>query len=121
MFRNTHATVGQNPGRVLYAPSARIEGNCKLQNEKCKMQIGDRRSFPLPPSPFRHGISLTEVLIPMGILTIGLLGVAAVFPVGSFYMQKGDIPDRGSAIAQAAFADALARGLLNPSTWYTMI
>ena len=39
----------------------------------------------------------------MGILTIGLLGVAALFPVGSYYMQKGEVSDNGSAIAQAAF------------------
>ena len=32
----------------------------------------------------RQAISLTEVLIAMGILTLGLLGVAAIFPVGSF-------------------------------------
>ena len=44
----------------------------------------------------------------MGILTIGLLGVAAIFPVGSFYMQKGDIADRGSAIAQAAFNETIS-------------
>jgi hypothetical protein len=57
------------------------------------------------------------VLIAMGILTVGLLGVASIFPVGSYYMQKGDVADRGSAIAQAAFNDVLSRGMLNPETW----
>jgi hypothetical protein len=66
----------------------------------------------------RPAITLTEVLISLGILTIGLLGVAALFPVGSYYMQKGEIADRASAIAQAAFNDAIARGMLNPKFWW---
>src|SRR3954471_21037331 len=76
----------------------------------------------LVPSPhLRRGLSLTEVLISMGILTLGLLGVASVFPVGSLYMQKADISDRGSAIAQSVMNDLMARGMLNPRSWYTMI
>jgi hypothetical protein len=52
-----------------------------------------------------------EVLISMAILLVGLLGAAAMFPVGSFFMQKGDVADRASAIAQAAFADLVTRGI----------
>jgi hypothetical protein len=57
------------------------------------------------------------VLIAMGLMTLGLLGVAAVFPVGGFYMQSGDIADRGGAIAQAALEDAIVRGYLDPKNW----
>jgi hypothetical protein len=57
------------------------------------------------------------VLIAMGILTVGLLGVAAIFPVAGFYMQRGEVADRSSAIAQAAFNDAVSRGVLNPENW----
>ena len=57
----------------------------------------------------------------MGILTLGLLGVASVFPVGSFYMQKAEISDRGSAIAQSVMNDIMARGMLNPRAWYVMV
>ena len=53
----------------------------------------------------------------MGILAIGLLGVAALFPVGAYYMQKGEVSDNGSAIAQAAFNEVMARGVLNPEKW----
>ena len=56
----------------------------------------------------------------MGILTLGLLGVAACFPVGSFYMQKADIADRGSAIAQSVMNDIVARGMLDPRNWRVM-
>ena len=72
--------------------------NCRLQ------RIAVHVTVRVPVS--RLGISLTEVLIAMGILTVGLLGVASIFPVASFYMQKGDVADRGSAIAQAAFNEA---------------
>jgi hypothetical protein len=68
----------------------------------------------------RKAISLTEVLIAMGILTLGLLGVAAIFPVGGYYMQKATIADNGSAIAQAVMNDIVSRGFLNPRTWRVM-
>lgn len=121
MSRNTHATVGQNQGWVPYARTARSSGNCKMQIAKYKMQIAGFESDSVLPAPCsllsRRGLSLTEVLIAMGILTVGLLGVASIFPVASFYMQKGDIADRGSAIAQAAFNDAIARGTFDPRNW----
>jgi hypothetical protein len=118
MFPSMHASVGQNRGWMLFAPRERMEGSCKMPNAKCKLQNGNIVSpLPVPPSPFRLGISLVEVLIAMGILTIGLLGVAALFPVGAFYMHKGDVADKGSAVAQAAFNEAVARGWLNPENW----
>src|SRR3954453_17115548 len=81
-------------------------------------------SIPQPPVPsphLRRGLSLTEVLISMGILTLGLLGVASVFPVGSFYRQKAEISDKASAIAQSVMNDIEARGMLNPRNWYVMV
>lgn len=115
MYHNTHATVGQSQGsRVLSAPQR--AGSSATPG----LGVRPRSPFPLRPSALRLGLSLTEVLISMGILTVGLLGVASVFPVASFYMQKGDIADRGSAIAQAAFNDAFARGDLDPAKWWAM-
>ena len=74
-------------------------------------QLRDTRSLPPAPSllPPRPGISLTEVLIAMGILTIGLLGVMAMFPVGSFYMQQAEIADRGQAIARQVMSECRMR------------
>src|ERR1700709_2274572 len=98
----------------------------QLQNEKCKLKIekwgwDSNRKFAICNLHVRRrGLSLTEVLISMGILTLGLLGVASVFPVGSFYMQKAEISDKGSAIAQSVFSDLMARGMLNPRAWYVM-
>jgi hypothetical protein len=105
----------------------------KLQNANCRMQIAKCRGqrtvcqfticnlqFAICNPSRRRGLNLTEVLIAMGILTLGLLGVAAIFPVGGFYMQKAEISDRGSAIAQAVMNDITARGMLNPWAWYVM-
>ncbi|QDU58267.1 type IV pilus modification PilV family protein [Aeoliella mucimassa] len=71
----------------------------------------------LHPRPSRAGVTLAEVLISMAILSIGLLGAAAMFPVGSYYMLKADIADNGAAIAQAAFAELVAKGQLSPENW----
>jgi hypothetical protein len=86
----------------------------KLQIENC-----GGVSAPQPPAPSLQprGISLTEVLIAMGIMTVGLLGVASVFPVGTWYMEKAKVADQGSAIAQSVMSDIVARGLLNPGAW----
>src|SRR5262245_5279027 len=80
-------------------------------------------SFRLPPSafPLRRAMTLTEVLISMGILTLGLLGVAAIFPVGGWYMQKATIADNGSALAQAVMSDVVAGGVINPKSWMVMV
>jgi Tfp pilus assembly protein PilV len=93
----------------------------EASNKERGARMQSRSSFRLPPSAFRLGLSLTEVLISMGILTLGLLGVASVFPVGSFYMQKAEISDKASAIAQSVMSDIMARGMLNPQSWYVMV
>ena len=75
--------------------------------------INNRRAAPL-----RRGISLIEVLISMFVLLFGLMGVAAIFPVGNHYAARSEQFDRGSALAQSAFADLKARGMLDPKHWY---
>src|SRR5262245_52087218 len=95
--------------------------DCAMNEERGARSFA---SSPQPPTPNprpRSGLSLTEVLIAMGILTLGLLGVASVFPVGSYYMQKAEISDKGSAIAQSVMNDIMARGMLNPRSWYVMV
>ncbi|MGD9636735.1 MAG: hypothetical protein AB7G28_22900 [Pirellulales bacterium] len=109
MSHNTHSTVGQNAG----CAGLRI-ADCRLRLSRTPIRNPKSKIRNLTMRP---GISLTEVLIAMGILTVGLLGVAAIFPVAGFYMQKGEVADRGSAIAQAAFNELIARGMLNPELW----
>ena len=65
----------------------------------------------------RRGISLLEVLISIGILSIGLASVLALLPAGGSQARKAMIEDRRGALGEAAAADCHARGFLNPSNW----
>lgn len=66
----------------------------------------------------RQGMSLIEVLISMFVLLFGLLGVAAIFPVGNHYVTEGEKYDFSSALAQNAFEELKGRGMLRPKLWY---
>jgi hypothetical protein len=79
---------------------------------------GPGRAWLAPRAAARRGISLLEVLISMFVLLFGLMGVAAIFPVGNHYAGRGEQFDRGSALAAAGFADLKARGMLKPELWY---
>lgn len=72
-----------------------------------------------PPSLRRRGISLLEVLISMGILTVGLLSVLSLVPAGKSQAVKAAIYDRSSVMAANVAADLIARGLLRTSAWVT--
>jgi type II secretory pathway pseudopilin PulG len=68
-------------------------------------------------SHLRRGISLLEVLISMGILTIGLVSVLALIPAGRSQALKAGALDRSVALAQNAAADFITRGFLRPAGW----
>lgn len=65
----------------------------------------------------RAGISLTEVLLSMFVLTVGVLGLAALIPVGGSYLRTAQTDDRSSALGRAAFHDVQVRGHLDPKMW----
>lgn len=68
----------------------------------------------------RAGITLLEVLISLGILSIGLASVVALIPAGGSQARKAQIEDRRGALGAAALSDIITRGALNPSTWSTV-
>jgi Tfp pilus assembly protein PilV len=65
----------------------------------------------------RQGLSLTEVLISLGLLTLGLLGVLSLFPVGSVYLAQAETADRGASLAKSVMSDLVTRGMLDPNNW----
>jgi len=65
----------------------------------------------------RRGISLMEVLISMFVLTVGLLGVAALIPAGRHEIVEAAKLDNASMVGRAAFRDMQVRGFLNPEAW----
>ena len=77
----------------------------------------NRIASPARRSELRRGITLMEVLISMFVLLFGLMGVAAIFPVGNHYVVQGEKFDRGNALADNAFQEIRTRGMLAPETW----
>jgi hypothetical protein len=76
------------------------------------------RHSPLATRRPRRAISLLEVLIAMFVMLFGLMGVAAIMPVGNHYAARSDQYDRGAALAGSAFAELKSRGLLQPGQWF---
>lgn len=102
--------------------SREAKGTTKGRVRQTGVNLMTTHPTDIPQSAFRdpqsrHALTLAEVLIAMGIMTIGLLGVASVFPVGGHYIQTGDVADRAGAVAQAALEDAVVQGHLDPENW----
>jgi hypothetical protein len=97
-----------NLRRKIEALSQRSVNGC------CASRI-PHSAFAIPH--FRAGISLLEVLISMFILTVGLLSISSLLPVGSFQVQKAGIEDRKSTIGQNAFREFRTRGMSDVRKW----
>src|SRR5438477_12932971 len=65
----------------------------------------------------RAGITLTEILIAIMILGIGLVSLAALFPIGLLRLREAQRQTRSAYLSQSAAADLLARGLLSKVTF----
>ncbi len=65
----------------------------------------------------RNGVSLMEVLISIFVLSIGLMGVAALLPAGGFNIAKTNEADRSASCGRAALRDIKIRNLLDQTKW----
>jgi hypothetical protein len=70
------------------------------------------------PHPFRRGFTLLEVLVSMGVLMIGLLGVAALIPIGKLAMIETNKSDRTGACGRAGLRDVKSRRMLDSTKWF---
>lgn len=67
----------------------------------------------------RRGVSLLEVLISIFVLMVGLLGVAALIPIGRHHMAEAIRTDRAAACGRAILHEAKIRKWIDPTTWRT--
>jgi len=65
----------------------------------------------------RTGISLMEVLISIGVISLGIFGVATLIPVAQFKVAEGTALDRISAFGPSAAAEFRIRDMGSPNNW----
>jgi type II secretory pathway pseudopilin PulG len=68
-------------------------------------------------TPRSAGITLTEILISILILGVGLVSLATLFPIGLLRLREAQRQTRSAYLFQSATADTAARGLLNTNSF----
>lgn len=71
---------------------------------------------PRPRS--RSGITLTEILISIMIMGIGLLSLATLFPLGLLRIREANRASRSARLIESAIGDLQGRNLLNKQLFY---
>jgi hypothetical protein len=96
---------------------------CGMMNAQWNTRSVGRRS-DIHPSSFithhfrRSGISLMEVLISIFILSVGLLGVASLIPLGKIALRETEKSDRTGACGRAALREVKVRKMLDYTNWW---
>lgn len=67
--------------------------------------------------PGRSGITLTEILISIMILGVGLISLATLFPLGLLRLREASRLTRSAYLSESAAADLGTRNLLNKSSF----
>lgn len=73
------------------------------------------RNATLPRA--RPGITLTEILISVMILGIGLVSLATLFPIGLLRLREAQRQTRSAYLSESATADVAAGGLFNKDSF----
>lgn len=68
----------------------------------------------------RRGISLLEVLISAFVLSVGMLGLLSLVPLGGYRMGQVNQFDRAAATGRHAFREFKTRDMLEPNKWMAM-
>jgi len=86
----------------------------------CNLDSGGAVCRLLPPRgvlPPRGGLTLIEILMTIFVLAIGLLGVAALLPVGTFQMRQGQIAQQSAEVGSRALDTIEASEINHPGRW----
>src|SRR5688500_15739657 len=65
----------------------------------------------------RNAISLLEVLISMFVLTIGLLYLGTLVPVGQFQISQATHADVSTVVGNSAFREIRVRDMMDGAHW----
>ncbi|MEZ6138208.1 MAG: hypothetical protein R3C53_25265 [Pirellulaceae bacterium] len=65
----------------------------------------------------RRGVTLVEVLFAIGIVIIGLFGIASLLPLAARNAEVANESNEGQAYAQRYYAEFVTRGLNDSSKW----
>jgi hypothetical protein len=66
---------------------------------------------------WRRGVSLLEVMFAIGVVMIGLVGIAALLPLGGALARRGAVADAAAQRGANAAREFNARGMANPTRW----
>ena len=100
--------------------------SCQLSVVSCQIPFADAAlrtpHCPPPTAHFplhtaRRGVSLLEVLAAIGVLSIGLLGLAALLPIGRYTIAEAVKGDRAGDCGRAGLRDVIVRRMLDPNAW----
>lgn len=69
------------------------------------------------PVSSRRGITLIEILVSIFVLMVGLVGIAALIPIGHDAVTKADIQHRAGEVGRRAVQEARVRGYYDASMW----
>ena len=99
----------------------KVEG-LRMKDKGCGSQVYGAvfrpySSFILYPSSFRSGISLLEVLVSLFVLSLGLMGMASLLPVGRFAIVETGKSDRAGACGRAALQTTKVCRMLDMVNW----
>jgi hypothetical protein len=76
-----------------------------------------RNQRRLSLQPVRSGVSLLEVMVAIGVTSIGLLGVLALIPLAGAQVRHGQVLERSIVIGESALSEMRTRGWLNAENW----
>lgn len=65
----------------------------------------------------RAGVSLLEVLFSIGVVLVGLAGIAALLPVAGMQANKGALADSAARLGADAIREFHVRSMGNPKAW----
>ena len=87
-----------------------MNAECRMLNAEWDGKKGECRTPGIHHSSLilhhsRRGLSLLEVLVSMAVLTLGMLGVAMLIPIGKFAMTETEKSDRTGMCGRAGLRE----------------